>query len=111
MGKNPKLSTHFHNDRSILCLYLALEYPDRYCLFDYPAFLKVNELLMVQNPPSRFEADRFFKITKVWKNFLMKDEEIIGHYNQFFSGVNLNGFLVFDFYRFIAERQELVNKS
>ncbi|MFT5264410.1 MAG: hypothetical protein ACI8YQ_003156 [Polaribacter sp.] len=102
--RNPRRidNNHYHDDSEMIHLYLAFRYPEKYCLFDYPAFLKVNELLMVQNPPSPFETDRFFKITKVWKNFLIKEEEIIQHYNKYFRGVDLNGFLVFDFYRFIG---------
>jgi len=77
MGKNPKLSTHFHNDRSILCLYLALEYPDLYCLFDYPSFQVMMEKFESRNAPSKVEVERYYKSCRGIYKLITKDEELV----------------------------------
>ena len=77
MGKNPKLSTHFHNDRSILCLYLALEYPDLYCLFDYPSFQKMMDKFESRNTPTKVEVERYYKSCKGIFKLITKDEELV----------------------------------
>lgn len=78
MGKNPKLSTHFHNDRAILCLYLALEYPDLYCLFDYPAFFNMMEKFESRNIPTIVEVERYYKSCRGIFKLIIKDEELVG---------------------------------
>ena len=74
-GKDPKLVSHFHNDRSILCLYLALEYPDRYCLFDFPSFHKMMIKFESRNIPTKVEVERYYKSCRGIKNLILKDEE------------------------------------
>lgn len=74
-GKDPKLVSHFHHDREILCLYLALEYPDKYCLFDYPIFYKMMEAFESRNIPTKVEVERYYKSCRGIKNLLEKDEE------------------------------------
>jgi len=76
-GKDPKLVSHFHNDREILCLYLALEYPDLYCLFDYAVFHKMMERFESRNIPTKVEVERYYKSCRGIKNLLAKDEEFI----------------------------------
>ncbi len=99
--RNPRRidNNHYHDDSEMIHLYLSFQFPEKYCLFDYPAFLRMNESLMLKEPPSPFETDRFFKITKIWRTFLAKDPEIAELHNKHFPKVNLNGFFVFDFYR------------
>ncbi len=77
-SKDPKHVSHFHNDREILCLYLALEYPDKYCLFDYPIFLKMMERFESRNIPTKVEVERYYKSCRGIKNLLVKDEELNG---------------------------------
>lgn len=75
--KHPKYVSHFHNDREILCLYLALEYPEKYCLFNYPTFNKMMELFESRNIPSRVEVERYYKSCRGIKNLIAKDETLI----------------------------------
>lgn len=75
-SKDPKLVSHFHNDRAILCLYLALEYPDKYCLFNYPDFYKMMEVFESRNIPSHIEVERYYKSCRGIKNLLVKDEHL-----------------------------------
>lgn len=77
MGKNPKLSTHFHNDRSLLCLYLALEYPNLYCLFDYSSFLVMMEKFESRSIPTKVEMERYYKSCRGIFKLIMKDEELV----------------------------------
>jgi len=102
--RNPRRidNNHYHDDSEMIHMYLAFRFPAKYCLFDYSAFQKMNELLSVKNPPSPFETDRFFKFTKIWKTFLAKDEEILQIHNKVFPRVDLSGFYVFDFYRSVG---------
>ncbi len=76
-SKDPKFISHFHNDREILCLYLALEFPDRYCLFNYPIFLKMMERFESRNIPSKVEVERYYKSCRGIKNLLVKDEDFV----------------------------------
>ncbi|MEM9549237.1 MAG: hypothetical protein AAGA77_24845 [Bacteroidota bacterium] len=69
--------SHLHHDREILCLYLSLEYPDRYCLFNYPAFQKMMQLFESRNIPTKVEVERYYKSCRGIKNLLMKDEEFV----------------------------------
>ena len=76
-GKNPKYISHFHHDREILCLYLALEYPEKYCLFDYPVFHKMMVKFESRNIPTKVEVERYYKSCRGIQNLLLRDEEFI----------------------------------
>jgi len=76
-SKDPKHVSHFHNDREILCLYLAMEFPDRYCLFDYPTFLKMMEVFESRNIPTKVEVERYYKSCRGINNLLIKDEDLV----------------------------------
>lgn len=76
-SKDSKLISHFHNDREILCLYLALEYPDQYCLFDYPTFQKMMAKFESRNIPTKVEVERYYKSCRGIKNLLFRDEDFI----------------------------------
>ena len=76
-SKNPKYVSHFHNDREILCLYLALEYPEKYCLFNYPVFNKMMEIFESRNIPTKVEVERYYKSCRGIKNLLCKDPEFV----------------------------------
>jgi hypothetical protein len=102
--RNPRRidNNHYHDDTEVICLYLAFRYPEKYCLFDYDAFRKTTELLLVKDPPSPFETDRFFKITKIWAGFLAKDKVLMTLSNNGFRGEAVAGFSVVDFYRMVG---------
>jgi len=87
-GKDPKLVSHFHHDREILCLYLALEYPAQYCLFDYPAFSKMMERFESRNIPTKVEVERYYKSCRGIKNLLSKDEDFVELVKEKFQLVN-----------------------
>ena len=75
--KDPKLISHFHDDRKILCLYLALEYPAEYCLFDYDSFHKMMTKFESRNIPTEVEVERYYKSCRGIFKLISKDEELI----------------------------------
>ena len=103
MGRNPKLSTHFHNDRSILCLYLALEYPDRYCLFDYPKFYKMMEKFESRNVPTKVEVERYYKSCRGIFKLITKDEELVDLLQKVAKQEKIELMLMSIFMEFVAE--------
>jgi hypothetical protein len=76
-SKNPKYVSHMHNDREILCLYLSLQYPEKYCLFNYPSFHKMMEIFQSRNIPTKVEVERYYKSCRGIKNLLCKDLELV----------------------------------
>ena len=76
-SKDPKLVSHFHYDRKILCLYLALEYPAEYCLFDYDSFRKMMTKFESRNIPTVVEVERYYKSCRGIYKLITKDEELI----------------------------------
>jgi hypothetical protein len=103
MGKNPKLSTHFHNDRSILCLYLALEYPDRYCLFDYPTFYIMMEKFESRNIPTKVEVERYYKSCRGIFKLITRDEEFVNLIKKLAKQEKIELMLMSIFMEFVAE--------
>lgn len=103
MGKNPKLSTHFHNDRSILCLYLALEYPDKYCLFDYPSFLKMMEKFESRNIPTKVEVERYYKSCRGIFKLITKDKDLVDLIKKHTNREDLELILMSIFMEYVAE--------
>ena len=96
-------NNHYHDDSEMIHFYLAMRFPEKYSLFDYPAFRKMTELLRVKEPPSPFETDRFFKMTKIWLTFLSKDKELVDLHQaavlQQGDYKDVRGLMVFEFYR------------
>jgi len=76
-SKDPKFVSHFHHDREILCLYLALEYPEKYCLFDYPVFHQMMVKFESRNIPTKVEVERYYKSCRGIQNLLLRDEEFV----------------------------------
>ena len=106
-SKNPKYVSHFHNEREILCLYLALEYPEKYCLFNYPVFKKMMEIFESRNIPTEVEVERYYKSCRGIKNLLIKDVEFInlvkGKYN-LGEEDELGLMIMSNFMEFVAEK-------
>ncbi|MEE9438056.1 MAG: hypothetical protein V3V14_03585 [Saprospiraceae bacterium] len=76
-SKNKKLTHHFHNDRGILCLYLALEYPEKYALWNYPAFSVMMNKIESNTIPTQSEVDRYYKSCNGICKLISKDEELL----------------------------------
>lgn len=104
MGKNPKLSTHHHNDREILCLYLALQYPKLYCLFDYQSFLSMMTKFESRNIPQIVEVERYYKSCRGIYNLIIKDGELIQIVQEKIGIESLDLMLMSLFMEFVAAK-------
>lgn len=89
-SRKPKFVSHFHHEREILCLYLALEYPEKYCLFDYPVFNKMMEVFESRNIPTKIEVERYYKSCRGIYNLLLKDEELMKMLSEKYNLKNQN---------------------
>lgn len=100
-------TNHFHDDFQMVMLYLAFRFPEKYTLFDYPAFHHTMELVGSKDIPSSFDIERFLKITKVLKTFLQKEEEVITwHQRRLPEALGMyadSALLVHDFYTYSQE--------
>jgi len=106
-GKDPKMVSHYHHDREILCLYLALEYPEKYCLFHYPVFYKMMELFESRNIPTKVEVERYYKSCRGIRNLLIKDEELVELFKKKYNieaDSDLGLMTMSIFMEFVAER-------
>jgi len=72
-----KADRHYHDDFRILSVYLALKYPQKYCVFDYKPFKKMMVKLETQDVPAEFEIGRFFKLMQGLYKILIKDKELL----------------------------------
>lgn len=75
--KDRRVSTHYHHDRRYPCLYLALEMPDMYCLWDYPRFDRMMQLLESRNIPLEVEVERYYKSCRAINKLMRKDGDLM----------------------------------
>lgn len=98
---------HFHGNNQMILMYLAFHFPDKYTLYDFPAFEQMMRLLKVANIPSPYELDRFVKLCQAMDKFLSKDEELMALHRSRLSPeqhyVEPSMLLVHDFYRTCVE--------
>lgn len=105
-SSDPKFISHFHHDREILCLYLALEYPEKYCLFDYSTFHKMMVKFESRNIPTKVEVERYYKSCRGIQKLLLKDEEFVALFCKKYgipSGKELGLMLMSLFMEYIAD--------
>ncbi len=107
-AKHLRYNTH-HHDRSTIVMYLALRFPDHYCLYDYPCFSKALLELEAKKIPAEYELDRFFKLTNILYGFLMKHPDVSPRYEKILSKQfyyrHSSHMMTFDFYQFVARHK------
>ncbi len=91
---NPKLIDHLHNQKEILCLYLSLEYPHLYCLWNYKAFCTMMHAIGSTNIPKEYETLRYYKSCRGIRNLLVKDQEFNGLLENLTDGMYQKGDLM-----------------
>lgn len=101
-GKNPKLVSHQHNNRSLLCLYLALQYPDLYCLFDYPSFNSMMTTFESRNIPTAVEQERYYKSCRGIFKLICKDDELVDRLKELTGRHDLGLMVMSIFMEFVA---------
>jgi len=76
--KNPlSIENNHYQDYSIISLYLALKYPEKYARYSYSALKRFLEVSGSLNLPKHNDIGRYFKILKTIDTILSKDEELI----------------------------------
>ena len=103
-SKNPKIVSHFHHDRTILCLYLALEYPEQYCLFDYASFFSMMTKIESRNIPQDVEVERYYKSCRGIFKLIMKDEELVALLESLLHREDLQLMVLSLFMEFVSTR-------
>lgn len=95
-------NNHYHDDFQMVMLYLAFRFPEKYTLYDYPAFSKTMNLLGIPDIPNPYDIERFIKLTKILNTFLQKDKALLDLQKNRLLKNNLppetNALLVYDFY-------------
>ncbi len=73
----PKLSTHYHEDYTMISTYLALRYPEKYTLYDYKMFKGLLSRYGSTNVPTFDDIERYMKLMRsLLHNFILKDEAL-----------------------------------
>lgn len=86
--ESKKLNTHYHDNKKTVIIYLACQYPDKYCFWDYDNFSKMMRQCGALQIPAEVETERYFKsmraifgivqkeshATQSWKNLLEKNK-------------------------------------
>ena len=100
-------NNHYHNDFEMIMLYLTFQFPEKYTLYDYPAFSKTMSILGSLDIPGPYDIERFLKLSKVLNTFLQKDSELIETQNNRLIISRLpqkpGALLVHDFYTLCAK--------
>ncbi len=68
---------HYHSNYQMIFLYLHLNKPDDYCLYDYPLFVRFLKSVGSRQIPVIHDPEQFVKMCKVFIRFLEKDESFI----------------------------------
>lgn len=100
--KDEKNNNHFQSEYSA-SLFLSLEYPDKYGLYDYPSFHQFMKMVDSRNIPLEQEKDRYFKSLRALYTIISKDQDFMNGFHFLirdsgFSGVSL--MLINDFIQF-----------
>jgi len=69
-------NNHFH-DHWMLSIYLALEYPADYAIYDKVLFHKMLTYVKAKNISEAPDTERYFKVTKLILGFMQKEEGLI----------------------------------
>ncbi len=93
-----------HHDLQMVSLYLALRFPAKYTLFDYPIFEKSLLQMGSRSVPAAFEFGKFTVLSQAIYKMMLKDEELQSLYQQEHpEGWSPNTMMVHDLYEYIAE--------
>ncbi len=100
-------NNHFHDDSEMIFLYLTYLFPEKYTLFQYNAFRKVNEILATPILPGPYDLGRFVKITNIFNTFLRKEDDLLALNDRRLGDkliqLSSSRILVFDFYDQLAK--------
>ena len=70
-------NNHYHDDYSMIALYLAFRYPDRYAPYQLKPFQATLSKLGAREIPQEHDIFRYFKVMRTLYTFLEKDGEVL----------------------------------
>ncbi len=107
-----KENTHYHND-FMASLYLSFRYPEKYCLYEYPAFIATARHIGVKPLPEAFNIDRFFKISSILSTFIWKNETLMDTYRKMIADTQYyqhpTQLLTYELYHFTRKSIQVAN--
>ena len=107
--KDRKQNTHYH-DKHMVCFYLAMQYPDKYCLWDYASFYPTMMLLESRNIPSEVETERYYKSLRGIYQIVKKDTETMALFNYLLASTEIKVipelFLMNDWMDFVSKQKK-----
>jgi hypothetical protein len=100
-------NNHYHGDGyQMISLYLALKYPEHYCLYEGDAFRQLLVRLGTRNIPEVDDFERFCKITRTLYKLMEKEEDLLDlHHRRLDPDRHYMGdslLVVYDFYQSIV---------
>ncbi len=105
--RDDRINTHFQ-DAHAVSLYLSLEYPEKYCLFQYDLFHSFMEKIGSRNIPVEQDKERFYKMLHAIYIVISKDADFMNGWQFLVKEANYTGkslFLISDLMHFtIANR-------
>lgn len=104
-GKGSKYFDH-RQSYNLVSLYLAFEYPHKYCIIDYPEWSRFLKKVEVKTMPSENELERSMKLSKGLFTIMNKSKEIQDLYSSCLPqeiSCEFNMFMLHDFYHFASE--------
>lgn len=99
------MNSHYHN-LSVVSLYLAFRFPEKYALYDFAMFQKAMSLLEAKDVPVVDDFGRFVKSSKILFKLLIQDEDLMKLHRarldakQHYENASL--LLVSDFYKVMS---------
>lgn len=111
--KNPRSidNNHYHNDGfQMISLYLAMRYPDQYCLYEGRSFLAFLTLVGTRNLPQFDDFERFCKIARTLYKLMEKEEGLLELHRRrldperHYTGNSL--LVVYDLYQWATQQGE-----
>lgn len=103
-----RFNNHMQDDYSI-SLYLSLQYPESYGLYDYKSFYKFMEMIESRNIPLEQEKDRYFKSLNAIYTVISKDIDFMNGVNFLLKEVKYTGkslFLINDLIQFSIQQNK-----
>lgn len=101
--RDDRINTHYQDEYAV-SLYLSLQYPDKYCPFNYEVFHPFMEKIGSRNIPVAQDKERYYKIMNALYTVISKDGEFMNGFNFILQQALYKGkslFLIHDLMNFV----------
>ena len=106
--RDDRINTHFQDEYAV-SLYLSLEYPEKYCPFDYGKFHPFMEGIGSRNIPVEQDKERYYKIMNALYTVISKDVDFMNGWQFILQDASYKGkslFLIYDFMCYVMENND-----